>query len=179
MQAIPAKCNTITRRTDNTRTLFLQLNHPCIHSSLSLATVSFSSIALSYLANNLFEGRPGRNKYAGMVIFHRRYNLSSTEGTRDSFSLSALLPWTLRAFVLFPTDQPSFVVHTHPSLHSFPVTLCIYHLLHRFLCQQLFQYLRSSSTDSPSTGTQVAFAFVIKYILFFTLSYSLNSFFLY
>jgi hypothetical protein len=63
MQAIPAKCNTITRRTDNTRTLFLQLNHPCIHSSLSLATVSFSSIVpLSYLANNLFEGREGQTK---------------------------------------------------------------------------------------------------------------------
>jgi len=71
-----------------------------------------------------------KQKYGGMVIFQQRYNLSSTEGTRDSFSLSALLP-ILRAFVWFPTDQPSFVVHTRPSLHSFPVTLCIYHLHHR------------------------------------------------
>lgn len=155
----------------------------CFFNSIIHASIHHFPLQLSYSHRSYhyptwrttyLKAAGDKHKYGGMVIFQRRYNMSSTEGTRDSFSLSALLP-TLRAFVRFPTDQPSFVVHTRPSLHSFLYASIIY-IIVPFVSNYL-KYLRTSLTDSPSSGTQVAFAFVIKYILFFTLSYSLNSFF--
>ncbi len=178
MQAIPAKCNTITRRTDNTRTLFLQLqlNHPCIHSSLSLATVSFSSIApLSYLANNLFEGRRGRTQVRRDGNFHQRYIYRQPKVQK---TVLVYLPYYHGPFALLfcfpPTSHLLSFTSTRVYIHSLSLYASIIYIIVSFVSNYL-----NTSADSPPSGTQVAFAFVIKYILFFTLSYSLNSFFLY
>ncbi|KAF8203052.1 hypothetical protein BJ912DRAFT_338655 [Pholiota molesta] len=73
---------------------------------------------------------------------------------------------------------PSFVavVHKPPfhDYHSFLVTLCIHHLPHPTHRHQLYiTFSHSSHKDRHSSPSGiVATAFVIKYILFFTLSYT-------
>jgi len=142
MQAIPAKCNTNTRRTDNLRNLFLQFiihastHHFPLQLSHSHRPHHYTTWRTTYLmpvGTNTSIGGTGNLRTMKQYIIK--------EDARDSFSLSALIPWTLFAFV-----RPSLTgrlrrPHHLPNLHSFPVTLCIYHPHHRSL---------SATTSFPS-----------------------------
>jgi len=70
----------------------------------------------------------------------------------------------------------AFVVHIifRVYIHSLSLYASIIDII---LCQQLYSFpSRTPPTDTPNTGSQVAFAFALKYILFFTLSYFFYSF---
>jgi len=105
------------------------------------------------------------------------------EKERDSFSLSALLPRTLRTVVLLYLALPKM-----PSLHRFPSfsvvhipvprlythSLSLYASIVYIIPQshQLFTSRTLKDRHSLNLGPPVTIAFVIKYILFFTLSYT-------
>jgi hypothetical protein len=98
---------------------------------------------LYYLANNLFDGCGGEYQSRGTGNLRTMKQYIIREGTRDSFSLSALLPWTLCAFVRPFPYLAFFVIHIifRVYIHSPSLYASIIHII--LLCQQLSHFFRA------------------------------------
>jgi len=104
---------------------------------------------------------------------------------RDGFSLSVLLSRTLRSIVLCWTLSPrchlSFIsgnsVVQNSLLHDPTFILCHYASIVYNIPQfhPLFNRALSKTDTLLKLGSSVTIAFVLKYILFFTLSYTFSS----
>jgi len=110
------------------------------------------------------------------------------EKERDSFSLSALLPWTLCAVVLLYLVLPKvpslhrflsvFLSFTlcSTTLHSFLVTLCIYRLHHPTIPAAIHpahpQRQTLSEAEAPSNNcVRYKVYFILHFIVYFSFLY--------